>query len=66
MATAKEDKCLHRLSDRELQQRFREALREVDEYTLKLEQTSDLLELLEAELIKRSLGEWTGLRIYSC
>lgn len=62
MATMKEDGYLQSLSDKDLQKKFREALRDVDKYTSKLEQSSNLLGLLEAELIKRAVGGLTKQR----
>jgi len=55
MATMKEDGYLRSLSDKDLQEKFRETLRNVDKDTLRLEQSSNLLGLLEAELIKRAV-----------
>jgi len=52
----KEDGYLRSLSDKDLQEKFRETLRNVDKDTLRLEQSSNLLGLLEAELIKRAVG----------
>ena len=62
MATMKEDGYLQSLSDKDLQKKFREALRNVDKYTSRLEQSSNLLGLLEAELIKRAVGGLTKQR----
>jgi len=62
MATMKEDGYLQSLSDKDLQKKFREALRDVDKYTSRLEQSSNLLGLLEAELIKRAVGGLTKQR----
>ena len=55
MATMKEDGYLRSLSDKDLQEKFRETLRNVDKDTLRLEQSSNLLGLLESELIKRAV-----------
>ena len=55
MATMKEDGYLRSLSDKDLQEKFRETLRNVDKDKLRLEQSSNLLGLLEAELIKRAV-----------
>ena len=60
MATMREDEYLQSMSDKDLQMRFRETLRDVDEYALRLEQSSNLLGLLEAELIKRAVGVLTN------
>jgi len=62
MATMKKDGYLQSLSDKDLQKKFREALRDVDKYTSRLEQSSNLLGLLEAELIKRAVGGLTKQR----
>ena len=59
MATIKEDGYLGSLSDKDLQKKFRETLKDVDKYTLRLEESSNLLGLLEAELIKRAVGGLT-------
>ena len=56
MATSKEDGYLQNLSDQDLQRKFRETLKEIDTYTLQLEQSNNLLGSLETELIKRVLG----------
>ena len=56
MATMKEEGYLQSLSDRDLQKKFRETLKDVDACALRLEQSNDLLGSLEAELIKRALG----------
>jgi hypothetical protein len=57
MATMKEDEYLQSMSDKDLRNKFRETLRDVDKYTLRLEQSSNLLGSLETELIKRAVGE---------
>ena len=57
MATMKKDEYLQSMSDKDLQKKFKETLRDVDNYALRLEQSSDLLGLLEAELIKRAVGD---------
>jgi hypothetical protein len=54
MATIREDGYIRSLSDQDLQKKFRETIRDIDIYTLRLEYSNDLLGLLEAELIKRS------------
>ena len=59
MATIKEDGYLGSLSDKDLQKKFRETLKDVDNYTLRLEESNNLLGLLEAELIKRAVGGLT-------
>lgn len=56
MATIREYGYLQSLSDKDLQKKFRETIRDIDIYTLRLEHSNDLLGLLEAELIKRSVG----------
>ena len=56
MATSKEDGYIRSLSDKELQEKFRETLRDIDTYKLRLESSNNLLESLEAELIKRTVG----------
>ena len=56
MATMKEDGYLETLSDKDLREKFRATLKDVDKYTLRLEESSNLLGLLEAELIKRAVG----------
>ncbi len=62
MATMKEDEYLQSMSDKELQKKYRETLRDVDKYTLRLEQSSNLLGSLETELIKRAVGGLTKQR----
>ena len=66
MATMKEDGYLQSLSDKDLREKFRETLRNVDKYTLGLEQSSNLLGLLETELIKLVVGGLTKQRNYYC
>ena len=44
------------MSDKALQEKYRETLRDVDKYTLRLEQSTNLLGLLEDKLIKRAVG----------
>ena len=56
MATSKEDGYIRSLSDKELQEKFRETIRDIDTYKLRLESSNNLLESLEAELIKRTVG----------
>ena len=57
MATIREDGYIQSLSDKDLQKKFRETIRDINMYTLRLEHSNDLLALLEAELIKRSILE---------
>jgi hypothetical protein len=57
MATMNKDEYIRSMSDKDLQMKFRETLRDVDNYALILEQSSDLLGLLETELIKRAVGD---------
>lgn len=59
MATIREDGYLRSLSDKDLQKKFRETIRDIDTYTVWLEHSSTLLGLLEAELIKRAVGDLT-------
>lgn len=54
MATSREDGYLRDLSDKDLQKKFRETIRDIDTYKLRLENSTDLLESLEAELVKRA------------
>jgi hypothetical protein len=54
MATSRKDGYLRNLSDKDLQKKFRETIRDIDTYKLQLEHSSNLLESLEAELIKRA------------
>ena len=56
MATSREDGYLRSLSDKDLQKKFRETIRDIDTYKLRLEHSNNLLESLEAELIKRASG----------
>jgi hypothetical protein len=56
MATSREDGYLRNLSDKDLQKKFRETIREIDTYKLRLENSNSLLESLETELIKRAVG----------
>ena len=56
MATSREEGYLQNLSDKDLQDKFRETIRNIDTYKLKLEHSNNLLESLEAELIKRAFG----------
>ena len=55
MATIKEDGYLQNLSDQDLQKKFRETLKELDDCTLRLEQSNNFLGSLESELIKRAV-----------
>ncbi len=57
MATINKDEYIQSMSDKELQRKFRETLRDVDQYALILDQSSNLLGLLETELIKRAVGD---------
>ncbi len=57
MATVKNDEYIQSMSYQDLQKKFKETLRDVDMYELRFEQSSNLLGLLEAELIKRAVGE---------
>ena len=57
MATMKKDEYIQSMSDKDLQEKFRETLRDVDQFALILEQSSNLLGLLETELIKRAVGD---------
>jgi hypothetical protein len=57
MATSREDGYLRNLSDKSLQKKFRETIREIDTYKLKFEGSNNLLESLEAEIIKRAVGK---------
>jgi hypothetical protein len=54
MATSREDGYLRNLSDKDLQEKFRETIKDIDTYKLRLENSNNLLESLEAELIKRA------------
>jgi hypothetical protein len=54
MATSREDGYLRTLSDKDLQEKFRETVRDIDAYKMRLEHSNNLLESLEAELIKRA------------
>ena len=56
MATSREDGYLRNLSDKDLQEKFRETVRDIDTYKMRLEDSNNLLESLEAELIKRAFG----------
>ena len=56
MATSREDGYLRNLSDKDLQEKFRETVRDIDTYKMRLEDSNNLLESLEAELIKRTFG----------
>ncbi len=55
MATMKKDEYIQSMSDKDLQNKFRETLRDVDKYAFRLEESSNLLGLLETELIKRAV-----------
>jgi hypothetical protein len=55
MATVKEEGYLKGLSDEALGKKLKETLREIDAYTMQLEQRNNLLGLLEAEITKRAI-----------
>jgi hypothetical protein len=57
MATSREDGYLRNLSDKDLREKFRETIKDIDTYKLGLENSNNLLESLEAELIKRAVGK---------
>ena len=57
MATSREDGYLRNLSDKDLKKKFRDTIRDIDTYKLRIEHSTDLLESLEAELIKRVLKD---------
>jgi len=55
MASVKEERYLKEFSDEELGKKLKETLRDIDACTMQLEQSNNLLGLLEAEITKRAI-----------